>query len=208
MDTIIQNLPTYMDYNWLTSQLADYASPRVKINALLKKGEIIRIKKGIYIPGPKYKRDISRGVLSNLIYGPSYVSFEYALSWYGLIPERVYSMTCACFKKKKTFNTPLGLFAYNTIPGRAYSVGVELVNEANTQFLMASAEKAMADTLAKSTNIESMGKLEEYLYHEHRMEYDEIQKLNKEQMTAIGNVYKKKNITLFADYLNLKAHNE
>jgi len=48
----------------------------------------------------------------NLLYTPSYVSFDYALSYYGLIPERVYEVTSATLHAKKIFETPLERFSY------------------------------------------------------------------------------------------------
>ncbi|MBF0430763.1 MAG: hypothetical protein HQK83_05760 [Fibrobacteria bacterium] len=208
MDTIIQNLPDYFDFNWLTIQLKDYASPRVKINSLLKTKEIIRIKKGLYIPGPKYNRTISKGALANLIFGPSYVSFEYALSRHGLIPERVYPVTCACSKRNKSFNTPLGVFSYRNIPERAYPQGVDLVREADYQFLMASPEKALADMLAKSGKLHNLSELETLLFEDKRMEPHLIRMLDKKKMDVIARTYKKHNVFLILDYLQLRFADE
>jgi hypothetical protein len=57
---------------------------------LLRRKDIIRVKKGLYIFGETYaRRPFSREVLANVIYGPSYVSLDYALHYHGLIPERV-----------------------------------------------------------------------------------------------------------------------
>ena len=42
-------------------------------------------------------------------HGPSYVSQQWVLRWYGLIPERVYTMTSKC-QDSHIFNTFLGNF--------------------------------------------------------------------------------------------------
>ena len=47
-----------IDYNYLKSFLSGYKNVRVKINSMLKKGEIIRVKKGLYVPGYKYLRGV------------------------------------------------------------------------------------------------------------------------------------------------------
>jgi hypothetical protein len=80
-----------LDYQQLMDYLKGYAKPRDKIRAMLKAGEIVRVKKGIiYVFGEDYRRGPwSREILANLIYGPSYISLDYALSYYGFIPERV-----------------------------------------------------------------------------------------------------------------------
>ena len=70
------------DYNTLIDCLSDYRSARSKITQMLKSEEIIRVKKGIYIFGPTHRNSlVSLEILANQIYGPSYVSLEYALSY-------------------------------------------------------------------------------------------------------------------------------
>jgi len=64
------------DYQVLMDCLKDYAHPRDKVSDLLRKGHITRIKKGLYVFGEEYSQgSVSREVLANLIYGPSYNVF-------------------------------------------------------------------------------------------------------------------------------------
>ena len=82
------------DYTTLVSALSDFRKPRDKITKLLERGTLIRVKKGLYCFNEVLrKRLLSREYLANLIYGPSYVSLEYALAFHGLIPERVETVT-------------------------------------------------------------------------------------------------------------------
>ena len=105
------------DYQQLTDCLTDYAKPRDKIRAMLKAGEIIRVKKGLYVFGEgQRRRPWAREVLANLIYGPSYISLDYALSHYGFIPERVEVVTSVTAARSRRFETPLGLFTYRSMP--------------------------------------------------------------------------------------------
>ena len=74
-----------IDYTFIMDCLKDYSSPRAKLTALLKKGDLIRVKKGLYIFGSDYRKGpYSPEIMANKIYGPSYVSQEYALAYYGL----------------------------------------------------------------------------------------------------------------------------
>ena len=74
------------DYQVLLDVLAEYRKPRDRITRLLAGGVIVRVKKGLYCFGEPFRREsLSREYLANLIYGPSYVSLEYALSHHGLI---------------------------------------------------------------------------------------------------------------------------
>src|SRR5512136_3222497 len=82
------------DYQTLLDSLKQYERPRDKITSLLRRGAIIRVKKGIYVFGPKHaRRPFSREILANMIYGPSCISLDFALQYHGLIPERVESLT-------------------------------------------------------------------------------------------------------------------
>ena len=78
------------DYTQLTQVLANYKKPRDVITQLLRKENIIRVKKGLYVYGSVWRRkEVPKEILANLIFGPSVISLEYALSYYSLIPERV-----------------------------------------------------------------------------------------------------------------------
>jgi hypothetical protein len=68
------------DYLALMNALREYARPRDKITALLRRGEIVRVKKGIYVFGEgSGAQPFSREVLANLLFGPSYISLDSAL---------------------------------------------------------------------------------------------------------------------------------
>jgi predicted transcriptional regulator of viral defense system len=134
------------DYQQLTGCLAQLRKPRDKIHKLLGRGDIIRIRKGLYAFGPSYRREpLSREMLANLIYGPSYISLEYALSYHGMIPERVSAVTSVTLGRSHTFETPVGTFTYRSLSPPCYAVGADLVESAAGCFLIACAEKALAD---------------------------------------------------------------
>lgn len=76
----------------LKEKYVDYSNPLAKINRDVKQGKLFPLVKGIYETNPK----INGSILAQFIYGPSYLSFDYALYHYGLIPEIVYrTFTCA-----------------------------------------------------------------------------------------------------------------
>ena len=73
----------------LLEELSEYGSPKSKLSRMAKNGEYFPITKGIY----ETDRHTPAYLLAGSIYGPSYISFEYALSFYGMIPEAVYTVT-------------------------------------------------------------------------------------------------------------------
>lgn len=137
------------DYQTLLGFLKDYTRPRDKITDMLRKGSIVRVKKGLYVFGEEYRRSpYSLELLANLIFGPSYISLEYALGHYGMIPERVEAVTSVTTGRSKEFHTPVGVFLYRMIPLPAYRSGMDLVEmEDGRSFLIAVPEKALADKI-------------------------------------------------------------
>jgi len=196
------------DYQILKEVLKGYKAIRRKINHLLKKRYIIRIKKGLYILNPDYSRlPYSREILANLIYGPSYISLQYALSFYQLTPERVETITSVTFKKDKSFNTPIGRFTYRKNNIKHYPLGVLRTRiEGNRYVLMASIEKALIDLIDLefkdlNGNIESIPEL---LFSNLRIDEEELwRKINLNRLEKIAGEYKSKRIQLLKSYLKL-----
>src|SRR5512139_3071434 len=127
------------DYQVLLHSLKRYERPRDKITSLLRQNAIIRVKKGIYVFGPKFvRRPFSREILANMIYGPSCISLDFALHYHGLIPERVEAITSVTTGRGRRFHTPVGLFVYRPIPPGVFSIGIDQVQlEGGRSFLMA-----------------------------------------------------------------------
>jgi hypothetical protein len=139
-------------YQELLDTLREFHYPRNKINSLLRQGAIIRVKKGLYIFGDAWRRrPFSRELLANLIYGPSYISLEYALSHHGLIPEGVPTVTSVTTGRSRSFDTPVGRFTYRRISLAAFRTGMDRVEAGDGRaYLMAIPEKALADLVAVS----------------------------------------------------------
>jgi predicted transcriptional regulator of viral defense system len=139
----------------LKSLLADYQRPNDKISNWVADQTLIPIKRGFYVVNPKKTGEpISLPLIANLLYGPSYVSLDYALSYYGLIPEAVYEITSVTTERSKTYDTPVGRFTYAHSDSDIYPIGISsITNEAGHHFLMASPEKALCDKLIQIPNL-------------------------------------------------------
>jgi len=170
-----------LDYILLTGCLQKYASPRNVIHRLLRSGDLIRVKKGIYIFGPEYARKTYRlEVLANMIYGPSYVSREYALSYWGLIPEAVVEITSMTPKRNKLFKTPVGRFSYQYTPLLCYTAGITKISSSEKECgaLIATPEKALLDLLLyRKEKIKTSEELKRVLIEDIRIDLDELAKL-------------------------------
>jgi predicted transcriptional regulator of viral defense system len=202
MKPLFLSLPKHpFDYNLLLNLLANYRSPRMKIGSMLKNQEIIRVKKGLYLLSPEYGGEMDKQILSNLIYGPSYVSLEYALSYWGLIPERVEEITAITNKRNKKYATPIGNFSYHYISGPVFSIGRVLVEGGSGSFIMASKEKAICDKIAKDKRIHSIQDVNEYLEKDLRFDWNELKSFNIELLNQIQTHYRKRSVTAFFQWV-------
>ena len=191
------------DYQTLLDAVQGYARPRMKISGMLARGDIVRVKKGLYILGkPLRRRPFCRELLANLIYGPSYISLEYALHYYGLIPERVETITSVTSGRSRTFATPVGAFSYRMIPLEAFRTGMDRVELTDGRsFLMATPEKALADRIVadRGAGISTRKELLEYLLTTLRIDPAGLRTLAPERMAEIARHYRSRRVRLLAD---------
>jgi len=191
MEQIRRQIPTEeFDYQALLDCLKGYARPRDRISDLIKSGAIIRVKKGLYIFGPDYSRGpYSRELLANLIYGPSYVSLDYALAYHGLIPERVETVTSVTCAKSRSFHTPVGRFTYWAVPLEYYRTGIDIVEMSEKRpFLLATREKALADKVYRDRGVamRTTREVEEYLLRNLRLDPSALAELDTNGMGEIS----------------------
>jgi len=188
------------DYQTLLDCLKSYSRPRDKITDLLRKGKIIRIKKGLYIFGEDYRQGLySREILANLIYGPSYISLDFALHYYGLIPERVEAVTSVTTGRSRKFFTTVGLFNYRGISLNAFRVGMDRIElSEGRSFLMAVPEKALADKIQsnRGTGIKTQSELRHYLLESLRIDQDSLAELDSNLIKLISQQYRSRKLSL------------
>jgi len=200
------------DYQTLIYALGDLSCPRDKITDLMRNGVIIRVKKGLYIFGEKFRRyPYSRELLANLIYGPSYVSLDYALSYYGLIPETVEIITSVTTNRSRRFSTPVGLFTYRRIPVSAYAQGFIQFEAENKQvFLMATREKALADKLIslRGVTFDSLSEIAEFLEEDLRIDTEILRSLSVEMIEQYAAGYRSRKLKILAALVRRMARNQ
>ena len=121
----------------LMTRLAAHRRPNDKISQWLADQSLIAIKRGLYVCNPsRTGQPLSLPLIANHLYGPSYVSLDYALSHYGLIPEAVRQITSVTTRRGKTYDTPLGRFFDERLVLRVYPIGiVSTRNEAGHHYL-------------------------------------------------------------------------
>lgn len=176
----------------ILEELSDYASPANKLAGMAAKGEFVPIVKGLY----ETDRTVPGYLLAGSIYGPSYISFEFALSYHGLIPETVYTITCASFakKKKKKYKTAFGTFTYRDVPSKAFPLGLELRQEGKYYYRIATPEKALCDKLCTMSPVANLKELHQLLTADLRIAEAELRKLDRDIIISYGEKYHSTNV--------------
>ncbi|MFA4814784.1 MAG: hypothetical protein WC924_04870 [Candidatus Gracilibacteria bacterium] len=100
-----------------------------------KSGDLVSLKRGLYMFTGVRPSTVE---IARNLYSPCYFSLEYALNFYGIIPEAVFEYTLVTPKSTRRFVSPMGIFTYQTIKKEAF-FGFD------TETLMAEKEKALVD---------------------------------------------------------------
>ena len=177
----------------------EYSNKDTKLSRDVRDGKLFKIINGLYETNP----NTPGYLLAGSIYGPSYISFEYALSFYGLIPERVSTITSATFdkKKKKHYNTDFGVFTYRDVPSSAYPEEIILKIEGEYSYQIATPEKALCDKLYTLSPINNYSSLENMLFNDLRIDEEEFKKLDSNKVEMLSNLYHSTNVNLLAKYM-------
>ena len=193
-----------------TSMLKDkyknYANPIDKIKRDTDKGILIRLTRGLF----EDNNGANPCFLACSILSPSYLSFDWALSYYGLIPEKVFSITSASLniRKNKTFVNKFGRYEYTDIPVNAFSEGVTYIEDGDYIAKIATKEKAICDSLSKWRVVNSVKALKELLFVDKRIDEDEFSTCDFKLMMRLASLYKKTNLDMLIKLIRKEYDHE
>lgn len=165
---------------------------RNQIERWYSKKLLIKLRRGEYLLNKNDRKiNPSRLYISNQLYAPSYVSMEYALNYYGLIPERVSDLTSITTRKTKRFSNELGAFVYQHVKPDVFRGFKTFQDEAGLNFLIAEPEKAVVDFLY--FNLAKFQKDYEKVFEEsYRLQNTEV--LNAEKIIGFAKIFKNKKL--------------
>ncbi|MBQ3647731.1 MAG: hypothetical protein II958_02725 [Spirochaetia bacterium] len=180
-----------------------YKAPRNRLLTMEKQNKLFKVVRGLY----ETDKNASPLTLAGAIYGPSYISFETALAYWGWIPEKVVATMSATLGKNRTkrFETDFGLFVYRDIPQKAFPYEVYIRDEGQRQFLIAGKEKSLCDTLYRESPLDSEKQLKEYLFDNLRIEETAIDSANTVVLNRLCLMYNSTNLKLLQTFVQKKG---
>jgi hypothetical protein len=150
--------------------LKDYSNVPCKVGRLVRDGKYHRVIRGLYETDPNTPGEF----LAQAIYSPSYLSFDFALARYGLIPETVFSFTSATVRKRRTkeYSTAFGTFTYRDVPEKAFPYGLRYIDTDRGGYWIAGPEKALCDKVYSLHPVHSVKSMRTLLFEDLRIDED------------------------------------
>lgn len=190
----------------LKNKYSNYSNPLDKIKRDTDSGVLIRLNRGLY----ETNNTVNPCLLAAFILSPSYLSFDWALSYYGLIPEKVVSITSASLnvKKNKTFINYFGRYEYSDISSFVFSEGLTYLEQGDYKVKIATKEKAICDSLSKWRVVNSVKQLKELLFVDKRIDEDEFSTCDFKLMIRLASLYKKTNLDMLIKLIRKEYSHE
>lgn len=178
MKRVNLKLFTILDYKRILG--IDYQLAKRSISRYTQRGFVIKARKGLYFfkNNPPHEFEVA-----NKVYQPSYISFETALSFYGIIPETIYEVISATLRTTRTFNVNNIQYSYSKIKKNCFN-GYKPIKIKNVTILIGEPEKALVDYLY----LVALGK--------RRLAYERIDlsKIRKTKLLSYAKQFEKKKI--------------
>jgi hypothetical protein len=195
---MIKNIDT------LLYEFRNYSDAFKKISSEVKKKKIIKLKRGLY----ETNVHANPFTIANALLVPSYISFETALAYYGMIPERVYAIKSATFKKNKIkeYKNLFGVFLYQDINHNAYPYDIEEIDVDGIKVMIASREKALLDLLSVVSPRNNKKEVLELLFEDLRIDEEVYGELDKNKMIKLCDLYSSKTLKVYKRCLEEKNH--
>lgn len=191
----------------LLDLLKGYKRPYDKISELVKQGILQLVKKGIYIPGPALKMAAPEPfLLANHLLGPSYVSMEAALAYWGWIPEKVFEISSMTIRNSRVYDTSAGRYSYTHLPLPYCSFGLQRVELTQKQIaIIAAPEKALCDKIATTAGVllRSMTQVMEFLVDDLRIDEEWLGQIDVRMISSwVADAPKKSSIDMLIKTLS------
>ena len=158
------------------------ANPRAvqaQLSRWVKAGRLMKLARGKYLLARPYRQiDPPLEAIANRLVYPSYVSFERALAWYGLIPEAVPVVTSITTGRPCAIENVLGTFRYRHIQQRLFW-GYQTIEFQGEPCILAVPEKALLDVLYFQRGVATRARIAE-------MRFQNLDSLDPDRLAALA----------------------
>lgn len=173
---------------------------QIQLSRWQAKGYIRKIRQGYYSFTDQDWHQTTLFWAANKIYPHSYVSLEMALSYYGFIPEAVFTITSVNTHKTAQFNTPISNYSYRKISPKLFW-GYKLLQFGIHKAMIAEPEKAILDYLYLNPRLKTADDFREMRINEDsfrkQVDLDKFQRY----LEAFENKYLEKRAKVFLEMM-------
>ena len=188
----VQNFPVFSTTH-ISSITNNEQVLRNQLTKWQRQGLIFSLKKGLYILNEGDRKITpSRLFIANQLLPPSYISCEYALSFYDLIPEKVEDVTCVTTRKTTCFKNILGTFYYHHIKLASFVGFRQIEDENKFPVFIAEAEKALVDFFY--LNLSNFSKNDKNVF-EYSYRFQNFSDLNIEKLKKFAQILSNKKLS-------------
>jgi predicted transcriptional regulator of viral defense system len=166
-----------------------YKAPDKILEALVRSGQLIRLKRGLFTVANEFHRFAA----ANAIHGPSYISFETALSFYDLIPERVTTIMSVVDNRQLKMKAGGFEYIFRSQERSLFALGMTAKSIDGRNVLMATPEKALLDTIAwnkLNTARVSQVELFDAMCGSYRFIFEDLVKLSQKHLIELASKYR------------------
>ncbi|MBI5210964.1 MAG: hypothetical protein HY927_13425 [Elusimicrobia bacterium] len=183
----------------------DLKSPylRVFLSRLEKRGDIIRLKRGLYTSRAYCDAVKVRGRWTQYLefvaaksYSPAYLSLDYVLYQHELLTEMPVNFTLVTANKTAVFRNALGLFSYHKVKNSLFS-GFKTVVEGGFPVNKASKAKALFDFIYLRRNLLA----EEGAFRALRLNLERLSKADMAEFRNYSAISRTARMTAAADWI-------
>lgn len=194
----MNHLPPVFNAREAAAYMRGISSPAHLLSRMVNNHELIRLRRGLYANA----QSIDPFFAANRLVENSYVSFETALSHYGMIPERVETTMSVCLSRPLRFSTEVGEFQYITQTHEIFSSSHTLEFREGYSIRIATREKALLDTISRM-RIKATNMTEEdarrFVNEGLRVEEETARSLSIRELRRLSPLYSSRAVHLFVE---------
>jgi predicted transcriptional regulator of viral defense system len=164
----------FFDLNMIRTLFPEDRNVQVNLHRWKRSGKVLELRRGLYTLSETYRKvPVHAPAIAHAIYPPSYLSLEWALSWFGVIPEYTVTCTSVTTRETRSFVNSFGHFSYRTVKQQLFH-GYEEVEIMGAPVYLAGPEKALCDFWYLNTGRWDPARMEAYRFNPEQIDPEQL----------------------------------